>query len=208
MTRFLVFTLIGAFNLAGGTGLAFGQNVHPKSHPTAQATKVHPQASGKRPPSSSSPQMKKALSQAQRPPAKRSKSPLRTQKGPAKPGKGPQRGTGGYSWDNYKRDMLKAGKEVLDGELKELPGELEIAGDAAAKDVPGAIGAAIKNAPDILSGKVEEIEGEQDAAVDTEKFIGARFNDFFKSKGAPAKPKNAAKKSNQRPAKPKSGTNR
>jgi hypothetical protein len=233
MTRFLVFTLVGALSLAGSTGLAFGQNGQRPAHPTPQAKKAQPKAApGKRPasnspnqmkkspkarrplaqgkhaPSNSPNQMKKSPSKAQRPPAKGNKSPRGAQKPPAKRGTGSKPGDGSYSWDDYKRDLLKDGKEFLDGELEELPGDLEIAGAAAEKDVPGVIGGVIKNAPDILRGKAEELQGEQDAAAATGRFLGARFNDFFKSKGPAAKPKNGAQKPNQRPVKPKSGAGR
>jgi hypothetical protein len=159
-------------------------------------------------PRNSPQQMKRPTSKTQRPPAQGKKTPPRAQKAPAKGGKGPQRGTGSYSWDDYKRDLLKSGKEILDGELEELPGDLEIAGAAAEKDVPGVIGGAIKNAPEILRGKTEELQGEEDAAAATGRFLGARFNDFFKSKGPAAKPKTNAQKPTQRPVKPKSGTGR
>jgi hypothetical protein len=67
MKRFLVFVLVGALGVAGGTAPAFGQKGGPQPRPTPQAMKAPPPASpGKGSPSKSPAQAKKA-------PAKRGK---------------------------------------------------------------------------------------------------------------------------------------
>src|SRR5262249_12252155 len=45
MRRFLVLALVGALGLAGGTGLAFGENARPQTPSKPQAKKVSPPAS-------------------------------------------------------------------------------------------------------------------------------------------------------------------
>jgi hypothetical protein len=209
MTRFLVFALVGAFTATGGLGLAFGQTVHPQPRSKSQATKPRPPAPpGKRPPSKFPPQVKKSPSQAHRPVGPRGKSPRLTRKGPARGGKSSKGGAGSYSLDDYKRDLGKAGKEVLDGFETELPADLEIVGGAVA-GIPGgpagpalgATGAAIANAPQLITGKAEEQKGTLDGLTATGRYVGSWLNGLFNSNRPPAQSKNGAPKSNQRPAK-------
>jgi hypothetical protein len=133
----------------------------------------------------------------QRPPAHKS---------PAKPGKGSKPGAGSYSWDDYLRDLGKAGQEELDGVLEELPADAEIVGGAIAGDGVGALGPAIANAPKLIDAKLKEQKATSDALSATGKFLGARITDAQKANQRPAKPKNGVQKKNPSPAKPKSGT--
>jgi hypothetical protein len=209
MKRFLVLALVGALSVVGGTGLALGESPRPQPHPKTEAKKASPPASpGKRPPSTSPTKGKKSGPTAKRPPAQASKSQARAPKGPAKQGKGPQHGAGSYSGDNYKRDLDKAGKEVMEGFEKALPGDLAILGGAVAGGGPGAVAGAITGAPSLIEGGAEGLKGEWDALSATGKFIGARVNDAQKANQPPAKPKKDAPKSNKTPAKPKPGSGR
>jgi hypothetical protein len=147
--------------------------------------------------------MKKSPSQAHHPAAKGGKSPHQAPKGPAKGG------AGRYSQDDYKRDMGKAGKEVLDGVKEEFVPDLAIAGGfvggAIAGGPPGAIGGAatgaITNAPALIDAKGRELKGAWDAATATERYAGSWLGGFFNSNRPAAQPKNGAPKSNPRPAK-------
>jgi hypothetical protein len=223
MKRFLVLAVAGALGVAGGTGLAFGQTVHPQTPTKPQATKVSPApAPGKHPPSAPQTQANKPAPPVQRPADRGNKStsgrsvekgvpkpgqPSPAHKGPAQPGKGSKPGAGSYSWDDYRRDLDKANQEQRDGTLEELPADLEIVGGAVAGEGLGGLGAAIKNAPTLIDAKSKELKGVWDGLSATGKFIGARANDAQKSSQGPAKPKNGAQKP-QGPAKPKSGTGR
>jgi hypothetical protein len=219
MARFLVFALVGAFSVAGSRGLAFGQTAHPQPRSKSQAKKPRPPAPpGKRPPSKAAPQAKKSPTHAtrgQRPVGPRGKSPRLTRKGLAKGGKGAKGGAGNYSFDDYKRDLDKGLKEQRDGILEELPADLKIIGGAVsgARGGPegaalGAGGAAIANAPQLLHGKYLQGKGLWDGLSATERFLGARVSDTFKSNRPPTHPKNDAQKSNQRPTRPGVGPGR
>jgi hypothetical protein len=210
MTRFLVFALVSAFSMAVGMDLAFGQSGHPQPHPTPKATKPNPpSASGKRPPSKPAPQAKKSPTHGgQRPVGPRGKGPHLTGKGQAKGGKGSKGGKGGYSVDDYKRDMGKAGKEILDGFKTALPGDLAVIGGgvAGAAGGPagaalGAGGAAIANAPSLIQGGAQGMKGELDAASATARFAGSWLNGVFNANRPTMNSKNGAQKSNPRPTK-------
>jgi hypothetical protein len=203
MTRILVFALVGAFSVAGSMGLAFGQSGHPQPHPTPKATKPHPPAApGKRPPSKAPPQVKKSPSGTHRPVGPKGKSPRLTRKGSAKGG------AGGYSVNDYKRDMGKAGKEILDGFKTALPGDLAVIGGAVAGSAGGpggaalgAAGAAITNAPSLIQGGAQGLKGELDAASATARYAGSWLNGVFNSNRPTMNSKTGAQKSNQRPTK-------
>ena len=76
MKRFLVLAVVGVLGVAGGTGVAFGENGGHKPTPKPQATKAQPPAApGKHTPSKSPPQVKHSAHPAQQPHAQASKSP-------------------------------------------------------------------------------------------------------------------------------------
>jgi hypothetical protein len=207
MRRFHVFALVAVVSLAGGLGLAFGQSGHPQPGSKSPAAKPRPPAPpGKRPPSKFPPQVKK--SPTHRPVGQRGKSPHLTPKGQTKGGKGSKGGAGRYSSDDYKRDLNKAGKEVLDGLKEEFVPDLAIAGGFVGGSPGGPLGAAagaagmaIPNAPTLIDAKGRELKGAWDAATATERYAGSWLNGFFNSNRPPAQPKNGAQKSNPRPAK-------
>jgi hypothetical protein len=172
MKRFLILALVGAWSLAGSTGLAFGANDGPQPGSKPKATKASPTpAAGKSQPSTPQTQAKKPSpppppkkhppskppTQASKPPDHRKvvvdvpkggpKPPAKkdpTKPGPAKPGNGSKPGKGSYSWDDYKRDLDKANQELRDGNNEELLAELPVAG-AAIMGIPG-------GPPGILTG--------------------------------------------------------
>jgi hypothetical protein len=210
MRRFHVFALVAVVSLAGTLGLAFGQSGHPQPGAKSQATKPRPPAPpGKRPPSKALPQAKKSPTHGgQQPVGPRGKGPHLTGKGQAKGGKGSKGGAGRYSSDDYKRDLNKAGEEVLDGFKEEFVPDLAIAGGFVAGSPGGPLGAAagaagmaIPNAPQLIDAKDRELKGAWDAATATERYAGSWLNGFFNSNRPPAQSKNGAQKSNPRPAK-------
>jgi hypothetical protein len=198
MKRFLIFALVGALSLAGGTDLAFGQTGHPQTPTKSQATNSSPTPApgNKRPPSppppkkqppSKPPDHRKVVVDVPKggpkPPAK--KDP--TKAGQAKPGNGSKPGTGSYSWDDYKRDLDKGVKEQQDGLKEEGPADLQILGGAVlglaggpAGPAVGATGAAIINGPQLVDGKLLQAKGTWDGVVATGKLIGSWFNGTFK----------------------------
>jgi hypothetical protein len=196
MKRFLVLALVGAWSLAGSIGLAFGQTGQPQTPTKPQATKPTPPLPPKKDP-------RKLPTKESKPPSHRGvkvdvpKGGPRTpaKKGPAKPGKSSKPGAGGYSWDDYKRDMDKANQEQRDGMQEELLPDLAVVGGAVAGSVggppgaaAGAAGAAIANAPQLIDAKSKELKGTWDGLSATGKFIGSWFNDMSKSN---PRPKNA-----------------
>jgi hypothetical protein len=211
MKRFLIFALVGALGVAGGTGLAFGQDAHPQHGSKPQATKASPPASpGKHPPSTPETQVKKPSPPP--PPKKdtRSKPPSHrdvkvdvpkggpkptAKKNPAKPGKGSKPDAGAYTWDDYMRDLDKANKEGMAGQQEELLPDLAVLGGAVAGSpggpagaAAGAGGAAIANAPQLIDAKAKEAKSLWDGVSATGKFIWSELNDSSKSK---PRPKNA-----------------
>ena len=132
MTRFLIFALAGALSLAGGTGLAFGENAGPKTPTKPQAKKPAPPPPKKQPPS-------KPATQATKPPSHRDVKvdvpkggPQPTaNKTPAKPGNGSKPGAGSYSLDDLNRDLKKANQEQWDGFKEELPVDAAMVATAA-----------------------------------------------------------------------------
>jgi hypothetical protein len=215
MKRFLVLALVGAWSLAGSTGLAFGANDGPQTGSNPKATKANPTPpAGKSQPSTPQTQAKKPTpppppkkDTRSKPPTPASKPPEHrkvvvdvpkggpkpmAKKGQAKPGKGSKPGAGSYTSDDLKRDLDKSGKEVLDGIEEELVPDLAIAGGAVA-GIPGgpagvaigAAGAAIPNAPQLIDAKSKETKGVVDGLSATGKFIGSWFNGMTKSNPTP-----------------------
>jgi hypothetical protein len=207
MKRFLVSALVGAWSLAGSTGLAFGANDGPQPGSKPQATKASPTpAPGKRPPSTPQPQAKKPAPPppkkqppskppdhrkvvvdvpkgGPKPPAK--KDP--TKPGQAKPDNGSKSGTDSYSWADYKRDLDKGVKEQQDGLKEEGPADLQILGGAVLGltagplgPAVGATGEAIINGPQLVDGKLLQAKGTWDGVVATGKLIGSWLNGTFK----------------------------
>jgi hypothetical protein len=203
MKRFLVLAFVGAWSLAGSTGLAFGQTGHPQTPTKPQATKPTP------PPPPKKDTRSKPPTQASKPPDHRKvvvdvpkkggPKPMAKKRqakpGSAKPGNGSKSGAGSYTSDDYKRDLEKSGQEVLSGIQEELVPDLAVAGGAVAGSAGGppgaglgAAGAAIANAPQLLDAKSKETKGIVDGLSATGKAIGSWFNGMTKSK---PRPKNA-----------------
>ena len=203
MKRFLVLALVGAWSLAGSTGLAFGQSAgaqspskpqatktppappkHPTSTPQTQATKPSPPPSKKHPPSKPATQASKGHrgvkvdvpKGGERPPAK----------------KGP--------------DWGKVGMGVMEGVFGTAAGISAVTGAAEAVAASPTVAGAIPGV--VLAGVEGAAAGKEfaDAARDIKE--GLEVNDAQKSNQGPAKPKNGAQKSNPSPAKSKSGTGR
>jgi hypothetical protein len=208
MKRFLIFALVGAFGVAGGTGLAFGKDDHSKPGSKPQATKTSPTPTpGKHPPSKPQTEPKKPVPPVHRPVDRGnksgngrivekgvSKSGQRSpdHKDPAKPGKGSKPGAGDYTWDDYVRDLDKATKEEMAGQQEELVPDFAVAGGAigGAAGGPagvalGAGGAAIANAPQLIDAKAKEAKGLWDGVSATGKFIWSGLNDMSKSNPRP-----------------------
>jgi hypothetical protein len=208
MKHFLIFALVGAVGVAGGTSLAFGQDAHPQHGSKHKVTKASlPASPGKHPPSTPQNQEKKPEASGQQPADQGNKSTSgrvgekgvpkpgqkpSAHKGPPRPGKGSKPGAGDYKWDDYMRDLEKANQEEQAGMQEELLPGLAVAGGAVA-GLPGgpsgagagAAGAAIANGQQLIQAKSQEAKGLWDGLSATGKFIWSELNDSAKAKPRP-----------------------
>jgi hypothetical protein len=187
MKRFLILALVGAWSLAAGTGLAFGQNGSPQTPTKPQAKKPSPPPPPKQDPKS------KAPTQASKSPNHRGVKVDVPKGGPRPPAKkGP--------------DWGKVGMGVMEGVFGTAAGISAATGAAEAVTTSPTVVGAIPGA--VLAGVEGAAAVKEFADADRDITEGLGLNDAQKSKQGPAKPKNGAPKSNPRPAKPKSGTGR
>jgi hypothetical protein len=190
MTRLLIFALVGALSLAGGTGLAFGEDAGPKTPTKPQAKKPAPTPPKKQPPS-------KPPTQTNKPPSHRDVKvdvpkggPQPTaNKNPAKPGNGSKPGAGSYSLDDLNRDLKKANQEQWDGFKEELPVDAAMVATAASGGSLVAVGAAgiAAGGQQFVHGKYLQLKGQWDGLAATGKFIGSWFNNNSQSNSVPVK---------------------
>jgi hypothetical protein len=158
MQRFLILAVVGVLSLAGGTGLALGENARPKTPSRPQATKATPPASpGKHPPMTPSTPVKKSGPSAQRPHAQAGKSPshrgvvVNVPKQGERPGahNGPK-GRGQQPPAKKGPDWGKVGMGVMEGVFGTAAGISAVTGGAEAVATAPTVAGAIPGA--VLAG--------------------------------------------------------